>query len=341
MNLRKYVVWMLALSLMVFVAACSEDENPAEPTPPVNEFNLLTEVGDDYFTTYTTASGGVNLPVNRVDPPGLFQLLTDGDASNDPLIIDYRSSTHYSAKHIKGAVNINLGSLMDKIEDGTITKDKRIVNVCYTGQSASVATAALNLMGFDAQNLTFGMCGVTSDTNLVPETHRWNSQIIEDEYAPNKTSVSPPTTVVPFPTLNTGKTTAEEIFMARFREVNLASGWGISRLDVTTNPGNYFIVNYWGADDYNNIGHIEGSYQFTPNLSLQSDEMLKYLPTDKKIVIYCWTGQTSAQVAAYLRMLGYDAVSMYYGMNGCSYQSLTKSKYTAPDPPDAYSAILE
>ncbi len=69
--------------------------------------------------------------------------------------------------------------------------------------------------------------------------------------------------------------------------------------------------------------------------------MLQNLPTDKTIVVYCWTGQTSAQVVAYLRMLGYDAVSMYYGMNGCSYQSLTKSKYSAPDPPDGYATILE
>ncbi len=71
--------------------------------------------------------------------------------------------------------------------------------------------------------------------------------------------------------------------------------------------------------------------------------MLQYLPTDKKIVIYCWTGQTSAQVAAYLRMLGYDAVSMYYGMNGCSFTALPvgKPRYGAPDPPDAYSSILE
>jgi rhodanese-related sulfurtransferase len=336
MNLRKFFILMLALSMMVFIAACSDDDNPTEPTPPVNEFNLLTAVGDDYYTNYTTASGGVNMSASA-----LFTLLTDGNTANDPLILDYRSADVYAAKHIKGAVNVSFSALMDKIEDGTITKDKRILNVCYTGQTASVATATLNLMGYDAQNLLFGMCGITADTNLVPSTDRWVNQIASDEYTPNKTAVAPPTTEVAFPTLNTGKTTAEEIFMARFDEVNLSSGWGIGFSTIIANPSNYFIVNYWGADDYNNIGHIEGAYQFTPNVSLQSGEMLKYLPTDKTIVVYCWTGQTSAQIVAYLRMLGYDAVSMYYGMNGCSYQSLTKSKYTAPDPPDAYSAILE
>jgi rhodanese-related sulfurtransferase len=338
MNLRKFLALLLALSVMVFFAACSDDEDPTEPTPPVNEFNLLTAAGDEYYTTYTTASGGVNISASA-----LFTLLTDGNAANDPLIIDYRSATEYNAKHIIGAINISLSALIDNIEDGTITKDQRIVNVCYTGQTASVATGALNLMGYDAQNLTYGMCGVTSDPALVPESNRWVNQIAADEYVPNKTAVAPPGTVVPFPTLNTGKTTAEEIFMQRFRDVNLGSGWGLGFSTVIANPTNYFIVNYWGADDYNNIGHIEGAYQFTPNVSLQADEMLKYLPTDKTIVIYCWTGQTSAQVVAYLRMLGYDAVSMTYGMNGCSFSAIPagKPRYSAPDPSDAYSAMLE
>ena len=336
MNFRKFFALMTALLMMVFLAACSSDDNPTEPTPTVNEFNLMTAQGDVYYTSYSTTSGGVNLSASA-----LFTLLTDGDTSNDPLILDYRSAADYSAKHIIGAVNVSLSALMDKIDDGTITKDKRILNVCYTGQTASVATATLNLMGYDAQNLTYGMCGVTADVNLVPGTDKWTSQIAADEYTPNKTAVDAPTTEYTFPTISTGKTTAEEVFKARFTEVNLASGWGVGFSTVIANPSSYFIVNYWGADDYNNIGHIEGAYQFTPNQSLEADQMLKYLPTDKTIAVYCWTGQTSAQVVAYLRMLGYDAVSITYGMNGCSYQSLTKAQYHAPDPADAYASILE
>ncbi len=233
---------MLALSMMIFIGACSDDDNPTEATPPVNEFNLLTAVGDDYYTTYTTASGGVNMSASA-----LFTLLTDGNVSNDPLIIDYRSANDYNAKHIIGAINISLSALIAKIDDGTITKDQHIVNVCYTGQTASVATAKLNLMGYDAQNLLFGMCGVTADTNLVPSTDRWVNQIASDEYTPNKTAVAPPSTVVPFPTLNTGKTTAEEVFMARFTEVNLASGWGIGFSTVIANPAELFYRQLLGC----------------------------------------------------------------------------------------------
>ena len=73
------------------------------------------------------------------------------------------------------------------------------------------------------------------------------------------------------------------------------------------------------------------------------EELLDTLPTDKPIVVYCWTGQTSAQVTPYLRILGYDAYSMLYGMNGCSFTALPdgKPKYHAPDPSDKFVSVLE
>ncbi len=45
-------------------------------------------------------------------------------------------------------------------------------------------------------------------------------------------------------------------------------------------------------------------------------EDLKTLPTDKTIVVYCYTGQTSANMAAYLQVLGYDAKSLLFGASG-------------------------
>jgi rhodanese-related sulfurtransferase len=38
------------------------------------------------------------------------------------------------------------------------------------------------------------------------------------------------------------------------------------------------------------------------------------LPMDKKVVVYCYSGQTAGQTVAALRLLGYDAVSLKGGM---------------------------
>jgi len=43
-------------------------------------------------------------------------------------------------------------------------------------------------------------------------------------------------------------------------------------------------------------------------------EYFGQLPQDKKLVVYCYTGQTAGQAVAGLRMLGYDAVSLNGGM---------------------------
>ena len=35
---------------------------------------------------------------------------------------------------------------------------------------------------------------------------------------------------------------------------------------------------------------------------------------DGKLIVTCYSGQTAGQATAVLRMLGYDAVSMHFGM---------------------------
>jgi rhodanese-related sulfurtransferase len=94
-------------------------------------------------------------------------------------------------------------------------------------------------------------------------------------------------------------------------------GFEKAKINVDTvmkNPDNYFIINYWDFEQYNR-GHLLGAVQFDPKKSFSKEEKLKYLPTDKPIVVYCLSGQTSASVVAYLRVLGYDARTLSLGAN--------------------------
>jgi len=334
--LKRVTLLMLVLFFILpFIFNCGDD-NGTSPAS-VDEFALVTAVGDNYFSTYTTPSGaGVNVSISSV-----FTLLTDGDDTNDPYIIDYRSATDFAAGHITGAVNISLGSMISKIDDGTIPTDKTILNVCYTGQTASHATAVLNMLGYEAQNLLFGMCGVTTSSSI-NGTQNWSNQIASDEYASQLVSDAETlTTEYDFPTLNTGENTADEIIKARFTAYLTSKGgsWATKTADaVFESPSSYYIVNYWPEAEYLTPGHIPGAYQFTPKTSLKVSAQLKYLPTDKQIVVYCYSGQTSAQIAAYLQIIGYDAYSLVYGVNGFAYGSLSKSKYVAPTTD--YSSII-
>ncbi len=326
---KRLIVVMLVLAIaLIGLTGC--DKNSSEPEA-VNEFDLVAAIGDQYFTNYKTSSGDeVNTNIAAV-----FDILTDGDASNDPFIIDLRGPAEYNEKHIKGAENISLDNLVAKIEDGTIPKDKMILNVCYSGQTASAATALLNMLGYEAQNLLFGMCGV--DVSIT-KGDLWVKQIATDERAGQMVAdESVATETHDYPTLATGESTAEEIIKKSYSDY-ISAGWGgISADAVWDNPDDYFIINYWPANEYIDPGHIPGAYQFTPKVDLKSTEKLNLLPMDKKIVVYCYTGQTSAQVITYLKILGYDAYSLTFGVNGFDTNSV--SKYSAPTAD--YSAILE
>jgi rhodanese-related sulfurtransferase len=59
--------------------------------------------------------------------------------------------------------------------------------------------------------------------------------------------------------------------------------------------------------------------QYTPKERIKTTVVLNTLPTDKTIVVYFWTGQTSAFLTAYLWLLGYDVKSLLFGANGMIY----------------------
>ncbi len=332
---KKATLILLSLFIAtVFFAGCDKN-NPTEPKDENLEFEMVEAVGNTYFTAYTTSAGPVNVNITAV-----FNTLTDQNTANDPYIIDWRSAADFATGHLKGAVNMNIKDLVAKVEDGTIPKSKTILNVCYTGQTASHATAVLNMLGYTAQNLLFGMCGVTT-ADSINGTKNWLNQIAADEYADQLvTTKETLSKEYEFPKVATGKSTVEEIIKARYKEyIAKFSSWPtIAAKDVFTDPTKFFIVNYWPEAEYLNPGHIPGAFQFTPNSSLKKDAQLKNLPTDKKIVVYCYSGQTSAQVVAYLQLLGYDAYSLLYGVNGFAYNKLTKSKYVAPT--GDYSSIV-
>ena len=142
------------------------------------------------------------------------------------------------------------------------------------------------------------------------------------------------------PVLSTGFETEEEIFEARYDAV-LAEGFGtaaISNGDVYANLDDYYIINYWPNTEYLDPGHIEGAIQYTPSDDLPLDAYLKTLPTDKTVVVYCYTGQNSARVAAYLRIIGYDAKSLKFGANSMIWSEMTKSRWT-PEAPMEYDYV--
>lgn len=96
----------------------------------------------------------------HVYPATLAAELEDGDASDDPQVISVRGSAHYALGHIPGAINIpyqqvaNVAAQTKFVETG-----RPVVAYCYTGHTGGLATMALGILGYDVQNLLYGMNG--------------------------------------------------------------------------------------------------------------------------------------------------------------------------------------
>jgi rhodanese-related sulfurtransferase len=117
----------------------------------------------------------------------LFLLLNDDDTSNDPFIISVRKPEDYAKGHIPGAVNIGFTAPAEKDTLAKLPPDRPIVVYCYTGHTGSQATALLNVLGYDATNLLFGMCSWTQNTEVAPKCfdNETDSMDYDFELTPN------------------------------------------------------------------------------------------------------------------------------------------------------------
>lgn len=315
--MNKTKVWMLAiLFISFFVVSCNKDDEE-----PLNEAQVLIE----YLESVDSPLG--KYYVNTTMPA--ITSATDVHnmmAVNAVYIIDIRSATDYADGHIDGAVNVAAGDVLSHVEGINTDDYDKVVIVCYTGQTAAWATSILQLMGYDnVYSMAFGMCSWNAYF-----ADRWNNST-KNTYATQFTSeATAKGEEGDLPELSTGKADGQEILESRVSSV-LSEGFGaanVSATEVFGNLDNYYIINYWPEAEYTDPGHIPGAVQYTPKQSIALASDLKTIPADRTVVVYCYTGQNSANLTAYLRVIGYDAKSLLFGTNGMIYNEMTKSKWS-------------
>lgn len=224
-------------------------------------------------------------------------------------IMDIRSSADFLAAHIDGAHNVAFSDILTT----AASTSKPILVVCYTGQTACYATALLRLYGYPrTRALKWGMSGWNPAT-----AGPWNNNINNiAQNSPNWSYAAAPANVTyDDPVLSTTLTDGEAILKERVEAVVAEGFKGVNPGDVLNNPGGYFINNYFSETDYTGFGHISSAYRILP-LTLADDSYKSLDPNAGTVVTYCYTGQTSAVLSATLRVLGYNAASLKFGMNG-------------------------
>jgi rhodanese-related sulfurtransferase len=255
-------------------------------------------------------------PVISAD--ALFENLNDGDTSNDPFVVSVRAPDAYALGHIPGAINVPWKTIAEPDNLAKLPTDKQIVVYCYTGHTGQIATTVLNLLGYDAINLKFGMMGWTKDDTVLG-TARYSLDTSGDyrlETEPNEA-----TETYDFPTVSTGASDDFEIVrVAADNWVKNAEAPIIpaSALFENMNDGDesndYLVLSVRGADHYA-LGHVPGAINIGWKAVAKSENMAK-LPPDQPIAVYCYTGHTGMVAATVLGIMGYDSHNVKFGMMG-------------------------
>lgn len=322
-ELKRLFYYLLIIPILFLSTNCSDDSS--DPAT-INEAEVLEKYLEDNGNPINTF--GQMIPATTVN--------TNITTGTDQTVIDIRSATDYSAGHIKNAVNVNATEVLNYYEQHNLSSKEVVVIACYTGQTAAWVTGLMHTIGYtNVKDLAFGMSSWNSATSS-----SWANGIGNSRASQLTKDVTPKAAEGELPKLNTGKTEATEILRARVEAV-FAEGFGgakITNSAVFDNTSNYYIVNYWSESDYN-WGHIPGAIQYTPKVDLNLNTNLKTIPTDKVVTIYCYTGQTSAHVAAYLRVLGYDAKTIVFGVNAMAHDTMPGTAFNAQSHVHNYELV--
>lgn len=299
----KYAIIFALVPAMLFTSCKKENEDPTQERQTDAEFQILK----NYLIEQ-------NLDINNILTDWVIPASSvNADLSNF-YVIDIRSADAFNTSHIPGAVNSTFGNVLTAAEGAA---GKTIVVACYTGQTAGHAVAALRLSGYTtAKVLKWGMSGWTSALDS------WTSNVHSLDHAnwiASPGGIVEHTEVYDDPDI-TETGTGAEILAARVSSLLSGGLRGVNATDVLASPSSYFINNYWAATDVETYGNISGAHRINP-LTLSGEEYF-YLDPSKDIVSYCWTGQTSSVLTAYLYVVGYNSHSLKFGANGMIYDNL-------------------
>jgi len=316
-------IYLIIFSLgLFFISGCIEDDI----TPPLTgDLNSTAEM-----LVYLESLG--DFP-NSFEAPALIEAQEVYLNLTSYLIVDIRPKAEFTAGHIENSINVGLDSLFDFIEKNFNSGQQKIIVVSKNGQSSSYFTCLLRLGGFNnVYTMSFGLASwneVFADEWLGalgndPEIYYYNNE----DNAKNDFSALPDVTFE-----NPSASIKDRVNERIKKIISLGFVEDINFKTFLNRFGNDYVVCYGNTDllyyarrigPLAELGHHDRAvfYKADPLYELRSTESLQTLPNNNAIIIYDGTGELSACMAAYLRVLGYDAQTLLFGANQLFYDRM-------------------
>lgn len=94
-------------------------------------------------------------------------------------LVDIRLTEDYAAGHIPGSFNAEFSDIIEPYNLAMLPMDGTpIIIICYTGHTASQLNSILNLLGYNAWTLKFGMIS----WNSLTKTSVWSSRDFQEVF---------------------------------------------------------------------------------------------------------------------------------------------------------------
>lgn len=320
MKTKYFYKTILLLFVAVFFNACGSNAPTQDRQPAAEQTQLLL----DYFLQHGDYINDAATPAIK-NAGEIYPMLT----TKNLLVVDVRPAEQFAEAHIPGAINVQPADMLDfMLHQIEASAFDAIVFVDNRGQVSAYVTAIMRLIGFDNTfSLRFGM----SSWNEAFAAQGWDLAVGTNLEGKLEKTPHPQPAPSQLPVLQTKGASAYQIAVEQAKKLLAAPSNSFLKTyqEVIDPANNFYIVNYWPVDKYLEIGHLPGAVQYNPKSALHPDKELRSLPPDRPIAVYCFTGQHSANVTAYLRMLGYDAYSLIYGSNSFIHETLKNNEKKA------------
>jgi len=330
MRYFKYIILSIVVALVL--TSCSSTDYKGDPVGQVVNIDSIIDIQQKENLAEVYSNHG-NI-INTKGFPFIVRANAVNKHLNNWLLIDIRSKDSYESGHINGAYNVAKEDVIDFLltKQSPAAYDK-VVIICYSGQLASYVTGVLRYAGFNnvyvmmhgmaSWNAQFsgilknnfatayrGMVEGSMETEK-KEGHHKEEITTDFDKLPNKNGVVLIENIVD---------RAKELLKKPRKDFLLKADEVFPALK--SDASKYYVVNYQNEKAYN-AGHIKGAHLFTSRKDLSLANRLTDLPKDKPVLVYCKTGHTGSQTAAYLNMLGYNAYNLMFGRNSFEYDVFT------------------
>jgi rhodanese-related sulfurtransferase len=288
--MKKVLIILLVILMIFLIVGCSQDdieeevvEQAAEPAP--EPYISLEDAAFDYF----------NAMYNEVKVISFEDLSGKIDAGDKPFILSIRKKEQYIMEHIQGAYNGSWGPNLSNVIK-KLPKDKTVYVYSDSGQTAGQAIALMRMLEIDAVSVESGF----SDGVKKVEGYEKFIEITPNAMPDAGEGFNEQT--LSFVTMYINEAVNQEDFMVIPMELN-----------ENIENGRFRFMDIREKEDIDTFDiqreHIPETLH--QGITDQFDQFSK----DDRIVVGSYTGQTSGQVVAVMRAMGYEAYSLRGGMD--------------------------